>query len=35
LLAALGPNADEQIAAAAPRTSAATLTGFLTRDPVG
>lgn len=35
LLAALGPHADEQIAAAAPRTSAATLTGFLTRDPVG
>jgi predicted ATPase/DNA-binding SARP family transcriptional activator len=35
LLAALGPHADERIAAAAPRASAATLTGFLARDPVG
>jgi hypothetical protein len=35
LLAALGPQADEQIAAAAPRAGAAILTEFLARDPVG
>jgi predicted ATPase/DNA-binding SARP family transcriptional activator len=35
LLTALGPHADAQIVAAAPQADAATLTGFLARDPVG